>query len=136
VQVLGAIEGHAMRIAFAILIGIHGLIHLLGPTKAFGWADVPQLRTPISPLGGLFWLLAAILLVGAASGVALGASRWWWLGVPGALLSQLLIAIDARPSSFRSRFARDRDSLLTRPVYPAPIVTEADLTSVPPLMQT
>ena len=26
-----------MRIALAVLIGLHGLIHLLGPAKAFGW---------------------------------------------------------------------------------------------------
>ncbi|MEA2761753.1 MAG: hypothetical protein QOD47_1037, partial [Gemmatimonadaceae bacterium] len=77
-----------MRIAFAILIGIHGLIHLLGPAKAFGWAEVRQLRTPISPLGGALWLAAAILLVGAAIGFALGAHWWSWLGLPGIALSQ------------------------------------------------
>lgn len=149
-----------MRIAFAILIGIHGLIHLLGPAKAFGWVEVRQLRTPISPLGGALWLAAAILLVGAAIGFALGAHWWWWLGLPGIALSQVLItqswsdakfgtianlviaiplvvlALDARPSSFRSRFAHDRDALLARPVRPAPVVTEADLGSLPPLMRT
>jgi hypothetical protein len=149
-----------MRIAFAILIGIHGLIHLLGPTKAFGWADLQQLRTPISSLGGVLWLLAAMLLMGAAIGFVLGARWWWWLSLPGLALSQalitrswsdaklgtianlviaipsLLLALDARPSSFRSRFERDRDALLTRPVHAAPIVTDADLASVPPLMQT
>src|SRR5688500_16377798 len=62
-----------MRIAFAVLIGLHGLIHLLGPTKAFGWAEVRRLRTPITPLGGALWLVAAVLLVGAAAGIALGA---------------------------------------------------------------
>ena len=72
-----------MRSAFAILIGIHGLIHLLGPTKAFGWAKVPQLGEAISPLGGAFWLVAAILLVGAPIAFALGAHGWWWLGLPG-----------------------------------------------------
>jgi hypothetical protein len=149
-----------MRIAFAALVAVHGLIHLLGPAKAFGWADVPQLRIPISPLGGALWLLAAILLVGAAIAFALGARAWWWLGLPGVLLSQLLIAqswsdakfgtianlfialpllllaLDARPSSFRSRFAHDRDALLARPVRPAPLVREADLATLPPLMQT
>lgn len=149
-----------MRIAFAILIGLHGLIHLLGPAKAFSWAEVSPLRVPISPLGGALWLAAALLLVGAAIGVAAGAPRWWWLAAPGAALSQVLItrtwtdakfgtlanvviamplvllALDARPSSFRSRFARDRDVLLARPVHPAAAVTEADLATLPPLMQT
>jgi hypothetical protein len=149
-----------LRIAFAILIGVHGLIHLLGPAKAFGWAEVRQLRAPISALVGALWLGAAILLVGAAIGFALGAHWWSWLGLPGIALSQALIthswndakfgtianvviaiplvllALDARPSSFRSRFAHDRDALLARPVHPTPVVTEADLASLPPLMQT
>jgi hypothetical protein len=135
-----AIEEHVIRIAFAVVIGIHGLIHLLGAAKAFGWADVPQLRHAISPRGGALWLVAAMLLAGAAITVALGAQSWWWLGLPGMVLSQalitqswsdakfgtivnaviavplLLLLIDARPSSFRSRFAHDRDALLARPV--------------------
>jgi hypothetical protein len=48
------------------------------------------------------------------------------------LLPRLLAA---RPGSFRSRFARDRATLLARPVPPAPTVTEADLATLPPLMQ-
>src|ERR1700716_299312 len=48
----------------------------------------------------------------------------------------VLLALDARPSSFRSRFARDRDALLAHPMPPAPLVTETDLASLPLLMQT
>lgn len=149
-----------MRIAFAILIGIHGMIHLFGPTKAFGWAAVQQLRTPVSPLGGALWLIAAMLLLGAALALGLSAHFWWWLGLPGMLLSQvlitqswsdakfgtlanlvlaiplLLVGLDARPASFRSRFAHDSAALLARPLRPVPAVTEADLASLPPLFQT
>jgi hypothetical protein len=85
------------------------------------------------------------LLLIATAGVALGAHWWWWFGLAGIVLSQILItgswsdakfgtlanvviavpllllAVDARPSSFRSRFARDRDVLwLGRPVRHAP----------------
>jgi len=149
-----------MRVAFAILIGLHGLIHLLGPAKVFGWAAVPQLRIPITPLGGALWLVAAVLLVGAAISVAVGAAGWWRLALPGVVLSQglitrswgdakfgtltnlaiaiplVLLALDARPSGFRSRFAHDRDALLARPVRPGAVVTEADLAGLPPLMQS
>ncbi len=148
-----------MRIAFAVLVGLHGLVHLLGPAKALGWAVAAPLRSAISPLGGALWLLAAVLLVGAAVGFARGAHWWWWLALPGAVLSQLLLtqswgdakfgtivnvaiaiplallALDARPASFRSRFARDRDALLALPVHASPAVTEADLASLPPLMR-
>jgi hypothetical protein len=149
-----------MRFAFVLLIGIHGLIHLLGPAKAFGWAPVAALRTPISTVGGALWLLAALLLLGTAVSVARGASWWWGIALPAVVLSQvmimrswndarfgtlanliiavplLLLAIDARPGSFRSQFARHRDALLARPVPPAPTVTDADLAPLPPLMQT
>lgn len=149
-----------MRIAFAILIGLHGLLHLLGATKGFAWAEVPQLRIPISPISAALWLAAAILLVVAAISFALDMHWWWWLGLPGLVLSQVLIiqswsdakfgtlanlmlaipvtllVLDARPSSFRSRFARDRDALLARPVAAAPVITEADVAGLPPLMQT
>jgi hypothetical protein len=127
-----------MRIAFTLLVGLHGLLHLLGAVKGFGWAELPQLRTPISPINGGLWLAAAILLASVAISFALHMHWWWWLGLPGVVLSQVLIgqawqdarfgtlanlviavplvlaALDARPSSFRSRFARDRDAQLAR----------------------
>ncbi len=148
-----------MRIALAVFILLHGLIHLLGPTKAFGWADVSQLRAPISPAAGLLWLAAAVLLIAAATGLLLRAPWWWYPALPGVLLSQGLIvtawgdgkfgtianliiaipllvaALDARPSSFRSRFERDRNALLAGATHVAPLVTEADLAPLPPLMQ-
>lgn len=149
-----------MRTAFAVLLALHGLIHLLGPAKAFGWANVSQLRAPISPGAGLLWLVAAGLLVAGAVGFRLRAPWWWYPALPGVLLSQGLIAttwgdarfgtlanviiaipllitsLEARPASFRSRFEHDRAALLTAAAPAAPLVTEADLTPLPPLMQT
>jgi hypothetical protein len=125
-----------------------------------GWADVPQLRTAVSPNSGALWLGAAILLVGSAISFALHLHWWWWLGLPGLVLSQVLIShswsdakfgtlanlvlaipmllllLNARPSSFHSRFARDRDALLARPLAAAPVVSEQDIAGLPPLMQT
>jgi hypothetical protein len=148
-----------MKWLFASLVFVHGLIHFLGPAKAFHWAAVSQLRAPISPSSGVLWLLVALMLIAAAAGLALGASWWWYPALPGVLLSQglivsawgdakfgtvanLLIAIpllvtllDMRPSSFRSRFAHDRDALLARPSPEVSMVTEADLAPLPPLMQ-
>ena len=148
-----------MRIALSVFILLHGLIHLLGPAKAFGWADVSQLRAPISPVAGLLWLAAALLLVVAAAALSLRASWWWYPALPGVLLSQgliatawgdakfgtlanviiaiplLVMALDARPSSFRSRFEHDRNALLAGAEHAAYLVTEADLAALPPLMQ-
>ena len=38
-------------VVVAVLVG-HGLIHLLGVAKGFGWADVPQLKQPIGAGAG------------------------------------------------------------------------------------
>jgi len=148
-----------MRIALAVVILLHGLIHLLGPAKAFGWADVSQLQAPISPAAGLLWLGAAALLIAAATGLVLRASWWWYPALPGVLLSQVMIvtawgdakfgtlanviiaipllvtALDARPSSFRSRFEHDCNALLAGATFEAPLVTQADLAPLPPLME-
>lgn len=149
-----------MRMVLALFLLLHGLIHLLGPAKAFGWTDVSQLRGAIPPAAGLAWLAAATLLVAAASALLLRASWWWYFALPGVLLSQgcivsmwsdakfgtianviiaiplLVIALDARPSSFSSRFERDRGLLLSEATPYVPPVTEADLAPLPLLMQT
>jgi hypothetical protein len=42
-----------MRWVLIALIGVHGLIHLIGFAKGFGYADLPQLTQPISRAWGL-----------------------------------------------------------------------------------
>ena len=42
-----------MRWIVAILLAVHGLIHLMGFAKAFGYAELPQLTQPISREMGL-----------------------------------------------------------------------------------
>ena len=56
----------------------HGLIHLLGVVKGFGWADVSQLQDPISAAEGVVWLVAAIVTV-AAGALLVARVAWWWL---------------------------------------------------------
>ena len=42
-----------MRSVLAVLLVLHGLIHLLGFAKAFGFAELNQLKEPISRSMGL-----------------------------------------------------------------------------------
>jgi hypothetical protein len=53
------------------LMGIHGLIHLMGFAKGFGYADFPQLTQPISRAWGLAWLVAALLVTATTAMLAL-----------------------------------------------------------------
>jgi len=148
-----------MKSLFALFVLVHGLIHLLGPAKAFHWATNSPLRASIGTSAGLLWLFAALLFIATAVALLLGAPWWWYPAMAGVLLSQglivtawsdakfgslanaivtlpLLVALlDLRSSSFRSRFAHDRETLLARPTPPEAVVTEADLTKLPPLMQ-
>lgn len=122
-----------MKFAFLALVALHGLIHLMGPVKAFGLSDLPQLTTPISRPAGLAWSAAAIGLLTTAALMAVS-SRWWWMaGAVSVVLSQavilsawsdakfgtipnlILLAVVAYgfmsegPSSFAAEYRRDVD---------------------------
>jgi hypothetical protein len=55
-----------MKIIFAVVLVVHGLIHLMGTLKAFGFAEIPQLTQQIDRPRGVLWLLAAVLLLATA----------------------------------------------------------------------
>jgi hypothetical protein len=117
-----------MKTLFLILLLLHGLIHLLGFTKAFQLADVSQLNVDISKPAGLFWLMASLLFLAAFAGLLLRSNSWWIPACAGMVCSQILITMswtDAKygtllnfvilvpvfisfmnslPSSFRNRY--------------------------------
>ena len=66
-----------MARVFAVLLTVHGLIHLLGFAKAFRFAELPELTQPISPLFGVLWLTAGLLFLATAFCVVRW-PRWWW----------------------------------------------------------
>lgn len=89
-----------MRIAFLIVLTIHGLIHLLGFVKAFGLSSVKQLTQPISKTIGLFWLLAFSLLIITALLFALKNGYWPGILLVGVLTSQVLIIYSWKDAKF------------------------------------
>ncbi len=129
-----------MTWTLAAIFGVHGLIHLMGFAKAFGYAELPQLTQPISPGWGLAWLVAAALLTASAVTFGLGARGFWVIGAiavvasqivivsawrdawAGTLANALLLAVVAHgwltegPSSFRAQFQRDAAAGLARNV--------------------
>lgn len=80
-----------MRIALAILIGIHGIIHLFGFLKAFEIAQFDAISQPISKTTGIVWLLGFALLVLTAVLFVTHSRYWWVFGGIGILISQFLI---------------------------------------------
>jgi hypothetical protein len=149
-----------IRWTAGLIVVVHGLIHLMGVVKGFGWGDVSQLTEPISTSMGVAWLVAAVAVV--ASGVMLLAGlHWWWaVAAVAAAVSQAVIVTswtDAKagtvanvllafaavygfrahgPTSFRARSRRLADeairSVLSAAAASGSLVTDSDLAHLPP----
>ncbi|MCC6538257.1 MAG: hypothetical protein IT162_11945 [Bryobacterales bacterium] len=149
-----------MRLLLISLLAVHGLIHLLGFAKAFGYAEISQLKQPVSAAAGVAWLAGCLAFLAAAILYLAGASSWWPLAAGLAIaLSQILIftawgdakfgtvanllillpataaALDARPTSFRHRYGAVVREALARPQQAPVLVTEDDLQPLPALVQ-
>ncbi len=78
-----------------VLVGVltlHGLLHLLGVVKGFGWAQVAQLTHPIGAAAGTLWLIAALAVLASAGFLAAGGGSWWWaLALGAAAISQAAV---------------------------------------------
>lgn len=140
------------------LLGLHGLIHLLGFAKAFGFADLPQLTQPISRPWGLAWLVAAGLMTTTATMLGAGSRNYWIVGAAALVVSQtvifsawpdasagtganvILLLVVAHgwltegPRSFHAQYLRDTEAGVARTVA-VPLVNEADLTRLPEPLQ-
>jgi hypothetical protein len=147
-----------MKTILALLLAAHGLLHLLGFSKAFSLGKEGAIRHDISPPLGVMWLAGAALFVTAAA-LVFAAPRWWWApALVAIVVSQVVILAawsDARvgtlpnavilavvvvailgllPTSFRSVYRREVEAGLARATPQAP-VTDADLAPLPPLVQ-
>jgi hypothetical protein len=154
-----------VRLALSLVLVLHGLIHGAGFAKAFGLAALPALPHAPSRALGLGWLAAGAAFVVAGLLVAAGNRRWWLVAAPALVLSQGLIAtefhaarfgtlvnlvllapvvlaaLDARPSSLRSRYAVEVREGLARAAgewrsASPPVVTDDDLVGLPALVRT
>jgi hypothetical protein len=144
-----------MRFLFVAFLVLHGLIHLMGFAKAYGFAELPQLRLPISPPVGVAWLVAAVLFV--AAGVCVYAvPRWWWavgacalvvstpviwfswadakVGAVANVVVLVAVVVGAAmsgPTSLRAQYDRDVAGAAAMRIQALPMVTEADLAPLP-----
>ncbi|MDQ3031252.1 MAG: hypothetical protein M3Y87_02470 [Myxococcota bacterium] len=146
-----------MRWVFALVVAVHGVIHLMGFAKAFGLAALPQLTLPISRPMGVLWLIAAALTLASAVLVFAWPRGWWAVGGVAVVVSQLVIVSswsDAKagtianvilllgvvyglltrgPTSFRAEY--EHDASAARSIASTSPITEADLARLPPPVQ-
>ena len=148
-----------MKYILIALLIIHGLIHLLGFTKAFGLAQPSQLQAAISQPMGILWLAAALFLI-VSAGMVLLAMRWWWVPAAfGVVLSQILIfttwndakagtianilllfpiliaALGSAPWSFHSLYNREVAAGLREHSQQPRLLTKADIAHLPAVVQ-
>jgi len=89
-----------MRYVLIALILFHGLIHLMGFSKAFGYAALKQLSLPVSKPAGLLWLLATVFFLTAVILIALSSRYWTPVLITACVLSQLLIILSWKEARF------------------------------------
>jgi hypothetical protein len=148
-----------MRLAFAALLTLHGIIHLPGFIKGAGLAEIPQLRGHITVWAGWWWLCAALLLVVTAALWLASARSWPWVACAAVVISQLLIfrswgdaragtlvnliiliptalgIAEFRSGSLRSTFEREAARLVATSAAPRALVADSDLASLPQIVQ-
>lgn len=89
-----------MRTAFALLIFVHGSIHLLGFLKAFHLAEIPQLTQQITAPIGVLWGVTTVLFVTTAIIFLLKLDHWLLVAAASVALSQVLILIAWQDAKF------------------------------------
>lgn len=82
-----------MKIAFLLLLLLHGLIHLMGFSKAFYPASVSQLKINITKAEGVLWLITALLFVTTAILLMAKNPYWWLYAAIAFVLSQCLVIL-------------------------------------------
>ena len=80
-----------MKIAYLILVVLHGLIHLMGVVKGFGLKEIKELTLPISTSMAMLWLSTSLVLLTYVAMLAVDHRYAWAVGFFGALLSQVLV---------------------------------------------
>ena len=89
-----------MKYVFAFIVLVHGLIHLMGFSKAFGVGQITSLTRDISKQTGAIWLLAALLLLIAGTGYLFKKEWWPVVAAFGVVVSQILIILSWQDAKF------------------------------------
>ncbi len=147
-----------MRMAFVLLLTVHGLTHMMGFVKGVGLFEVPELRSPVSQAQGLLWLVAGLLFLFGGTLLVVAPTYWWVPTAVGLVLSQTLILsawsdarvgtianaiilvplvvtlANLRSSSLHSQYEAAVDRALASTAPSGEMITESDLEALPALV--
>ena len=145
-----------IKVIFASVIIIHGLIHLMGFVKAFRLAEINQLTQTIHKPIGFLWLISSLLFITAAAIFLLKKDWWWMIAAPVLVLSQVLIIMywqDAKYGtivnmiiligivigygtwSFNTMLKNELETFVTPAASRKEVVTKEMLDGLPPIVQ-
>ena len=88
-----------MKYAFAILLYIHGLIHLMGFIKAFYLTDIYKQVLGISKPIGSIWLIVFLLFV-ISSSQFLTHKKWFYIAFIAVFMSQILFIMTWKEAKY------------------------------------
>lgn len=77
-----------------LLVGflfLHGFIHLIGFTKAFGLFKIEQINSNIGKVQGVFWLVVFTLFIYSGAAFLFKNTYWHWIALLAVVLSVILI---------------------------------------------
>jgi hypothetical protein len=89
-----------MKIIFVLILVIHGLIHLMGFAKAFGYGSITQITQEIPMPIGILWLATALLFVVTTFLFLRQKYEWSIVGIIAVIISQILIFLVWQDAKF------------------------------------
>lgn len=89
-----------LQYLFAALVFLHGLIHLVGYTKAFRYSELKNITVPISKPVGVIWITTCLLFIATAILYLLKSDYWWMTGLVSVVLSQTVIILGWKDAKF------------------------------------
>lgn len=146
-----------MTLICAIILTIHGLIHLMGFVKAFASDNLPQLTREVSKPVGVLWLITALVFILATLMLLLNNAGWVIPAIIAVAISQILVfsawhdakfgtlanliilaavGLSLGSYTFEAGFRKDvKTNLVRTNEMPAEMLTEADLQGLPSPVQ-
>jgi hypothetical protein len=89
-----------IKYVFIFTALVHGLIHFMGFSKAFGYADFTQLTKEISKPMGVLWFLTGSLFIICVFSYLLKKDNWAYFGLIAIVFSQTLILYNWQDAKF------------------------------------
>lgn len=89
-----------LKTIFIFITLIHGLIHFMGFSKAFGYGNITQLTKEISKPTGIFWLITGFFFIISVALYLLKKDNWTYFALIAVLFSQILIINNWQDAKF------------------------------------